>query len=75
MVSHISVMPRRSMPLPVTRSDRASALSCMERALTVPRQGLYTPGPGLRLTSPASKLSKKNSNSSQIWGGGRFLLS
>ena len=53
-----------SMLLLATRSDRAGALSRMERALTVPRRRPRTPGPGLRLTSPASKRSKENSKSS-----------
>ena len=55
MVSQVSVMPRRSMLLLATRSDRAGASSHMERALTVPRQIRRTPGPGLRLISPARK--------------------
>ena len=31
----------------------------MERALTVPRQRPCTPGPGLRLTSPARKIQNQ----------------
>ena len=54
VVSQVSVMPKRSMLLLATRSERAGALSRMERALTVPRRRPRTPGPGLRLTSSAS---------------------
>ena len=38
MVSYVSVIPKRSMPLLTTRSDRAGALSLIERVLTVPRR-------------------------------------
>ena len=62
MISHVSVMPRRSMALLVARSNRADALSRMERALTVPRRRPCAPGPGLRLTLPASNRSKENHN-------------
>ena len=55
-------MPKRSMLLLATRSDRAGALSSMERALTVPRRRPRTPETGLRPTSPASKRSKEKSN-------------
>ena len=57
MVSQVSVMPKRSMLLLATMSDRAGALSHMERALTVPKWRPRTPG-------PASKRSKENSKSS-----------
>ena len=64
VVSQVSVMPRRSIPLLVTRSDIAGALTHMEWALTIPRRKTRTLGPGLRLTSPASKRSKEKSKSS-----------
>ena len=64
------------MLLLAIRSDRAGALSRMEWALTFLRQRPRTPGPGLRVTSPASKRSKEKSKSSWTRGGGRiFLLS
>ena len=37
VVSQVSVIPRRSIPLRTTRSDSAGALALIERALTVPR--------------------------------------
>ena len=43
MISQVSVMPRRSIPLLAARSDRAGALSGMERALKVPRRRPRTP--------------------------------
>ena len=58
MVNQVAVIPRRSMPLLEARSDRAGALSGMEWALTVLRWKPHTPGPGLRLTSPAIKKRK-----------------
>ena len=68
VVSQVSVMPRRSILLLAMRSDRAGALSRMERALTVPRRRLHTPGPGFRLTSPSSNRSRDMSKFSWIQG-------
>ena len=74
MVSQVSVMPKRSMLLLATRSERAGALSRMERALTVPRRRPHTQGPGLRVTYPVSKRSKEKSKPSWTLGGGRIFL-
>ena len=74
MFSHASVMRRRSMPLLVTRSDRAGTLSCMQWSLTVLRWRPRTSGPVLRLTSPASKRSKEKSKLSCNQGGGHIFL-
>ena len=52
-VSQVLVMPIMLIFLLVMRSDSTGALSCMERALTVPKRRLRTPGPRFRLTSPA----------------------
>ena len=41
MVSQVSVIPKWSMPFLTTRSDRAGALSLIERALTVPRRRFW----------------------------------
>ena len=49
MVSQVSVIPKRLMPLLTTRSDRAGALSLIEQALTVPRQRFGATAPGFKL--------------------------
>ena len=74
VVSQVAVMPRRSMPRLETRSDRAGALFRMEQAITVPRWRPRTPGPELRLTSPASERSKEDSTTSWTRGGGCIFL-
>ena len=74
MVSQVSVMPRRSIPLLTTRSDRAGALSLIEQALTVPRRRFGATGPGFKITSPASSKSRDKSTFNFTRGGSRILL-
>ena len=74
MVSQVSVIPKRSMPLLTTRSDRAGASSLIERALTVPRRRFGATGPGFKLTSPASSRSRDKPRFNLTLGGSRILL-
>ena len=74
MVSQVSVIPKRSMPLLTTRSDRAGALSLIERALTVPRRRFGATRPGFKLTSPASSNSGDKPRFNLTRGGSCILL-
>ena len=74
VVSQVSVIPRRSIPLLNTRSDRAGALSLIERALPVPRRRFGATGPGCKLTSPASSKSRDKPRFNLTRGGSRIFL-
>ena len=74
VVSQVSMIPRRSIPLLTTRSDRAGALSLIEWALTVPRRRFCTTGPEFKLTSPASSKSRDKPRFNLTRGGSRILL-
>ena len=69
MVSLVSVIPRRSIPLLTTKLDRAGALSLIERSLTVPRRRFGARGPGLKLTYPASRKSRDKPRFNLTRGG------
>ena len=74
VVSHVSVMPRRSMPLLVTRSNGSWHLIPYGTGIAVPRWRQHTPGPGLKLTLHVSKRSKEKSKVSRTLAGGRIFL-
>ena len=74
VVSQVSVIPRRSIRLLTTKSDRTAALSLIDRAFTVPRRRFGLSGPGFKLTSPASSKSRDRPRFNLTRGGGRIFL-
>ena len=74
VVSQVSVIPRRSIPLLITRSDRAGDFYLVERALTIPRRRFDVTGPGFKLTSLASSKSRDKPRFNSTLSGSRILV-